>query len=763
MIVSGDGVKPDPRRIEALDHLEAPINKEELRSFLCMMQSNAEFIPNFAKISANLRELTKDKVHFKWTNVHQTTFEKLLNAFKKEVNLRYFDPTQPIFISTDAHKSGLAATLLQGETRESAKPVAFASRTTTPAESRYPQMDLEAMGVDFGLRRFRNYIFGAPDTVTIVTDHKPLLSVFNGNRSGTIRTEKIKGRNQDINYKLVYQSGKLNETDFLSRHSKPFKLLSMPEKYEADEINAHLFMIHTTPITDKMGLNNIATQTTKDPILKELKRIVESGKTWIDKNAPSELLKFAPILHTISTTNSGILLKEDRIILPQTLHEEAIQLAHQGSHAGQDRLQRRLRYHFFFHGMKEKVQKHINDCFDCKLFTDKKCSEPLKHHQIPTKCWETVAVDLFGPLPSKKHVIVIQDLASRFPVAKIVKSTSAPNVLPALGETYDLLGNPENQLSDNGPPFNSKAMTNFAEKRSINLQKTPPLHPSANPVETFMKPLGKALKIAARNKIPENQAIKNLLDSYRDTPHPSTGIPPNAMLFRDQPQTQFPRRSLSENDVEKARNRDKIIKDTRTEKINQSKYKKNTYLKVGDHVLLRNRRTSKFHPYFSPNDHTVVEVLSEGSVVKVRREDDEKIFLRHPDDIKINMTPPHKLTTTIQSQKHLMDRWRASIMSKNYQDDDHGGSIIDTAENEPPLVIHEAENEPQPANQPPLIQEPPPANQPPQSPQPGVLPNVNVSPRGRGRGRPPGVKQAPKLVEPTSPHEFMLCRTYRRR
>ena len=107
-------------------------------------------------------------------------------------------------------------------------------------------------------------------------------------------------------------------------------------------------------------------------------------------------------------------------------------------------------------------------------------------------------------------------------------------------------------------------------------------------------------------------------------------------------------------------------------------------------------------------------------------------------------------------------------MSKNYQDDDHGDSIIDTAENELPLVIHDAENEPQPADQPPVIQEPQPvnqppviqepqaANQPPQSPQPGVPPNVNITPRGRGRGRgrPPGVKQAPKLVEPTSPHEF---------
>ena len=64
LIVSAEGVKPDPEKVEALEHLEAPRTKEEVRSFLCMMQSNAEFIPNFSKISANLRELTRDKVHF---------------------------------------------------------------------------------------------------------------------------------------------------------------------------------------------------------------------------------------------------------------------------------------------------------------------------------------------------------------------------------------------------------------------------------------------------------------------------------------------------------------------------------------------------------------------------------------------------------------------------------------------------------------------------------------------------------------------------
>ena len=99
--------------------------------------------------------------------------------------------------------------------------------------------------------------------------------------------------------------------------------------------------------------------------------------------------------------------------------------------------------------MNEMVKKHIEECSDCEIFTDKKCSEPLKHHKVPKRCWETVAVDLFGPLPSKNHVVVIQDLSSRFPVAKLVKSTSALNVLPTLAETYDLLGNPEYQLSDN--------------------------------------------------------------------------------------------------------------------------------------------------------------------------------------------------------------------------------------------------------------------------------------------------------------------------
>ena len=56
-------------------------------------------------------------------------------------------------------------------------------------------------------------------------------------------------------------------------------------------------------------------------------------------------------------------------------------------------------------------------------------------------------------------------------VSKIVQSSKAEKVLPALGEIYDTYGNPRNQLSDNSPPLNSKAMEQFAQKRDIIVEK----------------------------------------------------------------------------------------------------------------------------------------------------------------------------------------------------------------------------------------------------------------------------------------------------
>ena len=276
----------------------------------------------------------------------------------------------------DAHITGLSAILAQGHCVEDAKPVAIASRTTNQAEKHYPQLDLEASSVDFGLRRFREYFVGAPHIVKVVTDHKPL---------------------QYIPYAAEYRKGKLNLADYMSRHAKPLKKLPKEEQKECDELNNLLYALHMTPVIDHLGLSTIAKATSADSVLSKIQKYVREGQTWIPKDDKLEIQKFGPILSELTLMGNGILLKDERMILPESLQETAIELAHRGAHPGQSGIERRLRYHFFFHNMFDKVQKFVRGCRECSVFVDKKTKEPINHHKVPERCWETVAHCFLDP------------------------------------------------------------------------------------------------------------------------------------------------------------------------------------------------------------------------------------------------------------------------------------------------------------------------------------------------------------------------------
>ena len=136
-------------------------------------------------------------------------------------------------------------------------------------------------------------------------------------------------------------------------------------------------------------------------------------------------------------------------------------------------------------------------------------------------------------MPSNNHVLVVQDLGSRFPTAKLLTSPKSTKVIPALEEIYNAYGNPVIQISDNGQPFNSKVMEYFTQNINIEMKKIQPFHPSSNPVETLMEQLGKTMKIAHLHYQPEKKTLESFLQNYRDTPHPATGVFPAAMMFRD--------------------------------------------------------------------------------------------------------------------------------------------------------------------------------------------------------------------------------------
>ena len=80
---------------------------------------------------------------------------------------------------------------------------------------------------------------------------------------------------------------------------------------------------------------------------------------------------------------------------------------------------------FLYQKFRKKVAEYVNSCSYCQMFTKKVYRHPIKPNKLPDGCWKETSADLFGPLLSKNHTVVIQDFASYYPTAKLVKSTNA--------------------------------------------------------------------------------------------------------------------------------------------------------------------------------------------------------------------------------------------------------------------------------------------------------------------------------------------------
>ena len=185
-----------------------------------MIKSNAEFIANLSSLTSNLRALTEKHKKFNWTKTHQQEFDHIKAVFCKDAINRFFDPNQPTYLFVDAHYTGLGAISAQGPSIQKCLPVAIASRATSKIEKRYPQLDLEGLAVDFGLHRFQQYIIGGP-AITIVTDHKPFVSIFHNKHLGSLHLDRIKLHHQNVKYNLIWQKGAINPADYISCHTIP--------------------------------------------------------------------------------------------------------------------------------------------------------------------------------------------------------------------------------------------------------------------------------------------------------------------------------------------------------------------------------------------------------------------------------------------------------------------------------------------------------------------------------------------------------------
>ena len=208
--ITKSGITPMVRKLDPIDKLVAPRTLLQLKSFMGSIHSLHKHLPSLAEISAPLRPLLSKKNDFVWKNECQVAFEMLKKQVANIVELKHFDVHKDIRIVCDASHNGLGAVLKQLGT-EGCRPISFASRFLNATEKKYLTNELEMLAVVWGSQCFRNYIFGTK--FTVVTDHKALVSLLNGNN------KKNKPLAYVHTFTLEHMPGaKIGLADYLSRH-----------------------------------------------------------------------------------------------------------------------------------------------------------------------------------------------------------------------------------------------------------------------------------------------------------------------------------------------------------------------------------------------------------------------------------------------------------------------------------------------------------------------------------------------------------------
>ena len=117
----------------------------------------------------------------------------------------------------------------------------------------------------------------------------------------------------------------------------------------------------------------------------------------------------------------------------------------------------------WFPGIDHKVNQVIDHCQTCQAVVYTPHKEPLKMSDLPSQPWSNLVTDFYGPLSGGEYLLVIQDTYSRFPAVEIVHSTAAGPVIATFDRIMSLFGVPEELGSDNGPPYQSTALDQFAK------------------------------------------------------------------------------------------------------------------------------------------------------------------------------------------------------------------------------------------------------------------------------------------------------------
>ena len=519
-LYTNQGIRPDPSKLEDVKEMPSPQSKDELQRILGMMTYLSPYIPNYSEKSAILRELLKKDVPFLWQEDHEEVFQSLKSEISKGACLRYYKPNAPTVLEVDASGKGLGACLLQD-----GKPIAFASKSLSEAQSNYSNIERETLALVFGITRFHTYLFGS--SFTVYTDHKPLEIICRKPlRCAPPRLQRLLVKIQGYDCNVLYKPGsQMTLPDTLSR-------LPNPKKKEDVQIDLHIDEVLTVQDSDD-DLSNFSEnkqaqlqrETAIDPTMNLLSKTIQDG--WPDeiRQVPNSLRTFWSYRDELGIVN-GIIFKGRQVVVPQPLRADILEQLHT-SHMGIERTRRLARDAVYWPGINKDIENIVKTCQACQENQDQQHKEPLEPHEVPPTPWTKLAADLFHL--DGTDFLLITDYHSKFPVLRKMHNTTSTSVTTVMKEAFSMFGVPAEIVSDNGPQFSGKPFQEMCAKWNIKHTTSSPRYPRSNGLAERMVRTVKSLIKKCRQT---GQDVLEALLHLRATPQADLPSPAELMYGR---------------------------------------------------------------------------------------------------------------------------------------------------------------------------------------------------------------------------------------
>lgn len=216
-------------KLTSIASWQPPKSIKGIERFLGFANYYRNFIASFSKLAKPLTLLLTKEWRTKSgiTSVHQefelpaqalAAFNAIVDAFGRAPVLRHYDPSRPTTLETDASNFAMGAILSQ-RFDDGWHPIAYWSRSFSPAEFNYDTHDKELLAFIEAFRVWRHYLFSLQGLVCR-SDHK--------NLEAFMTTKELSGRQlrwsiflSQFDFTIVFQAGLQNgRCDALSRREE---------------------------------------------------------------------------------------------------------------------------------------------------------------------------------------------------------------------------------------------------------------------------------------------------------------------------------------------------------------------------------------------------------------------------------------------------------------------------------------------------------------------------------------------------------------